>query len=208
MSPLGAKSSRAFTLVELLVGATLSAAIMAAVLSSYIYLGRNLARLAHQQNLETEARRTLATFTQDVQSASEITDTPLLSASRVSMKVPSSTGTNTVTYFYNNSSDDIPISIGSANVNMQAHALTRCVDNGATVSWQVLLRNITDRGLSLKYYDSSGKEYVSYTNYLYGIKQLALQFSTQTGTASNGTQTQIYRVSSSRLTMRNNLRLQ
>jgi prepilin-type N-terminal cleavage/methylation domain-containing protein len=33
-----------FTLVEVLVGATLSAAIMAAVLSSYIYMGRGLGR--------------------------------------------------------------------------------------------------------------------------------------------------------------------
>ena len=65
----------AFTLVELMIGSALAATIMAAVLSTYIYLGRGLARLANQQTLETEARRTLAYFTQDVQSASGLTDT-------------------------------------------------------------------------------------------------------------------------------------
>lgn len=196
-------SHAAFTLVELLVGATLSAAVMAAVLSSYIYLGRSLARLANQQTLETEARRTLGYFTQDVQSASGLTDTANLSASRVSLTVPSSTGTNTITYYYNGTSTDVPVTISTVSINMTANALTRCVYNGSTVTSQLLLRNITSSGLTLKYYDASGNGYTSYTNYLLGIKQIALQFSTQTGTAGNGTRTLVYQVASSRLAMRN-----
>ena len=203
MSPLGTKASRAFTLVELLVGATLSAAIMAAVLSSYIYLGRSMGRLTNQQSLETEARRTLAYFTQDVQSASGLTDTANLGATRVSLIVPASTGTNTITYYYNNTAADLPVTISGTSVNMQANALTRCVYNGTAITSQLLLRNIAANGLALKYYDGSGREYASYTNYLLGIKQLALQFSTQTGTAGNGTQTLVYQGSSSRLIMRN-----
>jgi len=208
MSPLGAKASRAFTLVELLVGASLSAAIMAAVLSSYIYLGRSLTRLGNQQSLETEARRTLAYFTQDVQTASGLTDTANLGATRVSLTIPASAGTNTVTYYYNNTSTDAPVTISGTSVNMTANALTRCVYNGTAVTSQLLLRNITGSGLALKYYDGSGQEYASYTNYLLGIKQLALQFSTQTGAAGNGTQTPVYQVSSSRLIMRNKALLQ
>ena len=208
MSPRGAKASRAFTLVELLVGATLSAAIMAAVLSSYIYLGRSMTRLTNQQSLETEARRTLAYFTQDVQSASGLTDTANLGATRVSLTVPASTGTNTITYYYNNTATDVPVTISGTSVNMQANALTRCVYNGTAITSQLLLRNITASGLALKYYDGSGREYASYTNYLLGIKQLALQFSTQTGTAGNGTRTLVYQGSSSRLVMRNKALLQ
>jgi len=96
-----AKPLAGFTLVELLVGATLSAAVMAGVLSSYIYIGRNLARLANQQTLETEGRRTLANFSRDVRMASELTDTANLSATRVSFTVPTANSTNTITYYYN-----------------------------------------------------------------------------------------------------------
>jgi hypothetical protein len=98
--------------------------------------------------------------------------------------------------------------INGTTVNMTANALTRCVYNGTAVTSQLLLRNITSGGLIVKYYDSSGKEYESYTNYLSGVKQLALQFSTQTGTAGNGTRTLVYQVSSSRLIMRNKALLQ
>jgi hypothetical protein len=191
-----------------MVGATLSAAIMAAVLSSYIYMGRSLARLANQQTLETEARRTLGYFTQDVQSATGLADTANLSATRVSLSVPSSTGTNTITYYYNGTSADTSVAVGSATINMAANALTRCVDNGSTVTSQLLLRNITTNGLALKYYDASGKVYTSYVNYLPGIKQLVLQFSTQAGVGGNGTQTQVYQVSSGRLALRNDALLQ
>ncbi len=192
-----------FTLVELMVGATLSAALMIAVISSYIYLGRGLARLANQQTLGTEARRTLGYFTQDVQSASGLTDTGNLSASRVSLVVPAIGGTNTVTYYYNSTSSDAAVTINGTSVNMTANALTRCVYNGSTVTSQLLLRNITSSGLTLKYYDASGNAYSSYINYLSGIKQLALQFSTQAGNSTNGTQTLVYQVASSRLALRN-----
>ena len=197
-----------FTLVELMVGATLSAAIMLAVISSYIYLGRGLARLANQQSLGTEARRTLGYFTQDVQSASGLTDTANLSASRVSLLVPAAGGTNTITYYYNSTSSDAAVTINGTSVNMTANALTRCVYNGTAVTSQLLLRNITTSGLALKYYDASGNAYTTYVNYLPGIKQLALQFTTQVGNSTNGTQTQVYPVSTGRLALRNDAFLQ
>jgi Tfp pilus assembly protein PilW len=202
----GPKHSAGFTLVELLVGATLSAAVMAAVLSSYIYLGRSLARLANQQTLETEGRRALGYFAQDVQTASGLTDTGNLSASRVSLLVPAATGTYTITYYYNSSATAASVTINGSSVSMEATALTRCVYNGTAVTAQTLLRNITS--LSMKYYDSSGSEYTSYTDYLPGIKQLALQFSTQTGSSANGTQTLVYQVASNRLILRNRAFLQ
>jgi Tfp pilus assembly protein PilW len=199
----------AFTLVELLVGATLSAAVMAAVFSSYIYLGRSLARLANQQILETEARRTLGYFTQDVQTATGLTDTANLSASRLSLSVPAASGTNTVTYYYNNTAAAASVTINGTSVSMAAAALTRCVYDGTSVTSQTLLRNITDNDsttssdLSFRYYDSSGNPYTSYTDYLPGIKQLSLQFATQLGTSTNGTQTLVHRVASNRVILRN-----
>lgn len=201
--------SAGFTLVELLVGATLSAAVLLAVLSSYTYLGRNLARLANQQILGSEARRTVAQFAQDVRKASGLTDTSNLSASRVSLTVPTTTGTaSTVTYYYNNSSSATSVTINGTSVSMAANALTRCVYNGSTVTSLALLNNITSSGLTLLYYDSSGNVYTSYTNYLPGIKQVALQFSIQKGYAQNGTLSQIQQVTTGRLTLRNRSLLQ
>lgn len=181
--------SKGFTLVELLIGATLSAAVMAAVFSSYLYLGRSLARLANQQTLETEARRALGYFTQDVEQATGVDSTGtspkvLPDATKVTLTLPSTStvATNYVTYTYDST----------------AATLTRTPAGGTA---QILLRNITS--LSLGYYDSSGNKYTSYTDYLAGIKQLSLEFSTQTGSAPNGTRTPVLQVASGRLILRN-----
>ncbi|MFZ5497148.1 MAG: prepilin-type N-terminal cleavage/methylation domain-containing protein [Verrucomicrobiota bacterium] len=203
--------SAAFTLVELLIGAALSAAVLAAVLSSYLYLGRNLTRLANQQALETQSRRALGYFTQDVQRASGIDTTQPLNASRVSLTVPTATGSTTVTYYYNaDLTDTATVTINGTNVTMPAASLTRCVYNGSTVTSLTLLRHITDgdtdeadNDLKLRYYDASGNEYTAYTDYLPGIKQLSLEFKTQTGVANIGTQTLVHNVASSRLALRN-----
>jgi Tfp pilus assembly protein PilW len=183
-------TSKGFTLVELLIGATLSAAVMAAVFSSYIYLGRSLARLANQQTLETEARRALGHFAQDVEQAAGISGTP--SASTVTLKIPAgASGTTTVTYAFTN----------DANNN---GTLTRTPASGPAV---VLLRNILNNGLTLRYYDSASTEYPNAAwpagYYLESIKQLSLEFSTQTGSAPNGTRTFVQQTASGRLILRN-----
>ena len=195
-------ASNGFTLVELLVGVTLSGAVMAAVLSSYIYLGRSFGRLANQQILESEARRTLAYFTKDVQAATGISGTP--SASGVTLTIPTSTGTTTVAYNYNSS----------------AGTFTRTPDGGTAL---VLLRYITDNDtstaadLTIRYFDASNNEYTSYTDYLTGIRQLSLAFRTQVRlstsgalavSSASGTQTPVYRVASSRMLIRNSAMLQ
>jgi type II secretory pathway component PulJ len=205
----GKKSSAGFTLVELLVGATLSAAVMAAVFSSYLYLGRSLARLANQQILETEARRTLGYFIQDVQTATGLADTANLSATRLSLTVPGGTATNTITYYYNNTAAAAAVTINGTSITMAPAALTRCVYDGVSVTSQTLLRDITDNDttttndLTISYYDSSGNVYTGYTEYLPGIKQVALQFSAQSGNAAIGTQTRVNQVMSSRVIFRN-----
>ena len=64
------QSRAGFTLVELLVGMSLALVVMTGVLSTFSFLGRNLNRLANQQKLESEGRRALAYFAQDVRMAS------------------------------------------------------------------------------------------------------------------------------------------
>jgi Tfp pilus assembly protein PilW len=188
-----------FTLVELIIGATLSAAVMAAVLSSYIFIGRHLVGLSNQQVLETEGRRTLANFSRDVRMASGLTDTANLSATRVSLLVPA----GTVTYYHNNTASSVNVTVNGTSVAMAAYALTRCLYDGSSVSSLTLLRNITTSGLTFRYYDSSSREYTTYANYLSGIKQISLEFSTQLGSSGSGTQTRIYSAATNRLILRN-----
>jgi len=216
----GQKSSRAFTLVELLIGAALSATVMVAVLSSYIYLGRQLGRLAHQQTLETQARLAIGQLTRDVQTASgltTITTSPTSpAANRLDLIVPTATGTTElVTYYYNaDLTDAATITINGTSVTMPAASLTRCVYNGTTVISRTLVRYITDgdtaeddNDLQFRYYDASGNEYITATltaaSYLSGIKQVSLEYSAQVVTVNQGTTTPVQREASSRLTLRN-----
>jgi prepilin-type N-terminal cleavage/methylation domain-containing protein len=211
--------SNGFTLVELLIGATLSGLVLAAVLSSYIFLGKSFARLSNQQILESEARRTLATFAKDVQAATGLaavsTAPTSPAANRVDLTVPTGTSTtHTITYYYNSSAADAVVAVNGTNITMGANTLTRCVYDGTTVTSLTLLRHITDNDagtaadLTLRYYDASHNAYTSYTDYLSGIRQVALEFSTQTGVSANGTRTLVYRVASSRLLLRNPALLQ
>lgn len=206
-SPSRGSATAGFTLVELLIGATLSMAVMAALLSTYLYLGRGLGRLANQQTLETEARRTLGYFAQDVQAASELkssTDVPALSATSVSLVVPAAEGTRIIVYYYNDASTDTTVPIYGTAVTMPARSLTRSVYASSAVSSLTLLQHVTDPDrLSFSYYDGSNAAYTGYTDYLIGIKQVSLRFSTQVGNASVGTQTPIYQAASGRLLLRN-----
>jgi Tfp pilus assembly protein PilW len=188
--------SRAFTLVELLVGMSLALMVMTAVLSTYTTLGRSFTRSlgvssANQPTLEGQARRTLARLAQDVRMAKDISGAP--SNTTVTLSLPTGTGTTTVAYSYNSA----------------AGTLTRTPSGGTA---QVLQSNITSNGLAFRYYDSSGNPYdngsAPYTTTLstsssLGIKQLALSFTSRAGSATNGTLTQIYQTDSPRLLLRN-----
>lgn len=220
-----ATPQRGFTLVEVLVGATLSAVVLAAVLSSYIYMGRGLARLANQQTLEAEGRRTLALFARDVRMANTLVtvstspSSPAANRVDLDLTLPTDPSTNTVTYYYNNTPAAATVNIHGTNISMPANSLTRCVYNGTSVSAFTLLRlrNIhntavaTRSDLTLRYYDSSGNEYTSYTNYLPGIKQLTVEFSSLNGNNTDDTtspQTATYQTNSARLILRNRSLLQ
>ncbi|MDB6113969.1 MAG: hypothetical protein JWQ62_914 [Lacunisphaera sp.] len=54
-----------FTLVEVLIGTTLAGAMLAAVLSSYVFLGRNLMRLANYHTLAAKSQDALARLQSD-----------------------------------------------------------------------------------------------------------------------------------------------
>lgn len=63
---------RAFTLVEIMIGAALGSVVLAGVLSTFLFMGRSGANLANYSDMETQARRAMAFFAEDVRQASDI----------------------------------------------------------------------------------------------------------------------------------------
>ena len=73
ISPHGTVSRRSgFTLVEMMVGATLSGFILAGVLSTFLFMGRTGANIRNYSDMESQARRALEQFAQDVRQASAV----------------------------------------------------------------------------------------------------------------------------------------
>ncbi len=88
-----------FTLVELLIGAALAGVIMAAVLSSYTYIGRSLARLASYQALEAESRQALGYLSRDFSMAQKVKAGTTPTDATLTLVLPA----GEVTYTYNSS---------------------------------------------------------------------------------------------------------
>jgi prepilin-type N-terminal cleavage/methylation domain-containing protein len=63
---------RGFTLVEVMIGATLGAIVLAGVLSTYVMLGRSGALAYAYNGMSIDARRALEGFAQDVRMASAV----------------------------------------------------------------------------------------------------------------------------------------
>jgi prepilin-type N-terminal cleavage/methylation domain-containing protein len=76
MSPTPARKrtgrARGFTLVELLIATALSSVLLAAVLTSFLMLGRSGTNLANYSEMESQARVSLERFAQDVRQAANI----------------------------------------------------------------------------------------------------------------------------------------
>lgn len=202
---------------------------MGAVLSAYIFLGRNLARslgtsAPNQPTLESQGRRTLTYFSEDVRMATNIVTTlppvPDTFSNRVILVLPSSSavGTSQVLYYYNDSTasaylhDDSPSNTinsfaDSTSVELPAGTLTRVVLDATPRSALVLHRNLLS--CSFSYYDISGNPYTIFNaattgfSSLYGIKEIALSFTAQGGNRVNGTQTPVYSYASAPFIMRN-----
>jgi Tfp pilus assembly protein PilW len=183
-----AKPSTGFTLVEVLIGATLSAAIMAAVLSSFVFLGRNLTRLANYQTLEAKGREALTYFRGDFALAQSVQNGTTPTASSVTLVLPA----GSVTYTY----DGVALS------------LHRQATFGANQDLYLLQNDYCScTAFTLGYYTTTNgtpnSQILPGLNVPYSIKQIQVSFSLQTpGTASPATQAN-YQVVSSRFLIRN-----
>lgn len=107
---------RAFSLVELMIAASLSAIIMAAVLSSVVAITKSSLRLADYSRMESETMRALEMLARDIRMSQSITtDVPAATDWRtrfrlpggpeirmqsITLTIPNSTNTSTSTVVY------------------------------------------------------------------------------------------------------------
>lgn len=94
------RTRRGFTMVELMVAATLGTIIMAAVMSAFLFIGRSSIMLRNYADLETQARNAMETFAQDVRMSSAVT---WASETAVTMSVRSGGADLPVRYVYDGS---------------------------------------------------------------------------------------------------------
>ncbi len=92
-----ARRGTGFTLVELLISLSLSTAIMAGVMTTFLALTRTSLRLGSYDSMEGEARKGLELFGRDARMASAIVWN---SATDISLTVPTAASEETYRYVY------------------------------------------------------------------------------------------------------------
>lgn len=94
------QSRRGFTLTEVLISTALASVVMAAVMSTYIYMGRSMARLTNYQALENESRKALTYLQRDFEQAISVKGGTSPTTSAVTLLLPA----GEVTYTYDGTS--------------------------------------------------------------------------------------------------------
>jgi type II secretory pathway pseudopilin PulG len=127
----GIRGWRGFTLVEVMIGATLSSFVLLAVLTAFLFMGRSGANLRNYSDMESQARRALEVFAEDVRQASAISWTD---SSTVTLTVNSAS----VMYYYDS---------GNGNFYRRTASGT-----------QTIISGITSGSFSFKAYNVAGTE--------------------------------------------------
>lgn len=70
--PFPGRPAAGFTLSEVLIAATLSVFVLAGVMSAFLFIGRSSFAASSYSELESEARRGLETFAEDVRMADDV----------------------------------------------------------------------------------------------------------------------------------------
>lgn len=98
---------RAFTLIEVMVGAAIGAFVLTGVLSTFVVIGKNGANAANYTQLEAQARQGLETFSREARLANSVGS---YSSTSVTLGIPDTTSGSVstvayyVTYAYNSTS--------------------------------------------------------------------------------------------------------
>lgn len=182
------RSSRGFTLVELLIAATLAGFAMTALLSSSLFLARNFTRLANYQALESESRKALAYLEADLELAEAVKSGSNPTATGLTLVLPA----GEVTYTYDSTARQLRRQASfSANtdMNLLTGASCRCTD------------------FSFDYFTGSNgapEAQLSPGTFVpYSIKQIRVRFNLQTPTEAASETRMTYAAVSARMNLRN-----
>jgi prepilin-type N-terminal cleavage/methylation domain-containing protein len=157
----GSVHSRAFTLVEVLVSMSLASAILAAVLSSFVFLGRNLVRLANYQALETKSREALTYLQRDLAAAQAVKSGTTPTPTSVTLVLPA----GEVTYSFDGTTGSVRRQATTgANRDFFLLKNDRCACTTFAFDYQT-----TTGGAPTSQLDPS-------SNVPYGIKQILVRF--------------------------------
>jgi Tfp pilus assembly protein PilW len=96
------RAIRAFTLVEVMIAASLGTMVLAGVMSTFLMLGRSGANVANYSVMEAQSRRALEEFSQDLRMANAVTWN---STTSITLTVPNnySSTAGKVTYAFDSS---------------------------------------------------------------------------------------------------------
>lgn len=155
------------------MASSLSAIVFAAILSAYLFIGRNLSRLASNQSLDVETRRTLRQMTTDVSEAITLTTA---GATTMTLTKLGPSGNVTVSYVYNSGTQQLNRTVGTTVTKLLSRA----------------------ESLAFTYYAENGTT----TTDTKSAKSVELSFTIAAGTQSSGTLAR-YRSVSPRVIMRN-----
>lgn len=155
------------------MASSLSAIVFAAILSAYLFIGRNLSRLASNQSLDVETRRTLRQMTTDVSEAITLTTA---GATTMTLTKLGPSGNVTVSYVYNSGTQQLNRTVGATVTKLLSRA----------------------ESLAFTYYAENGTT----TTDTKSAKSVELSFTIAAGTQSSGTLAR-YRSVSPRVIMRN-----
>ncbi len=155
------------------MASSLSAIVFAAILSAYLFIGRNLTRLASNQSLDVETRRTLRQMTTDVSEAITITSA---GATSMTLTKLGASGNVTVSYVYNSGTQELNRTVGTSTTKLLSKA----------------------ESLAFTYYAENGAT----TTDTKSVKSVELSFTIAAGSQANGTLAR-YRSVSPRVIMRN-----
>lgn len=117
---------RAFTLVEVMIGATLGTIVLAGVLSTFLMLGRSGANIANYSMMETQSRRALEELSQDIRMAKSVTRNTAESITLVVSDNYTGTG-NQVTYAFDSSTKNFYRMPGPASATNPKTTLVQSV---------------------------------------------------------------------------------
>ena len=183
-----AGSRKGFTLLEVLVSSSLAAIVMTAVLSSFLFIGQNLSRLASYQALETEARKGLVYLRRDFAQAQAVKSGTTPTAAHVVLVLPA----GEVTYSYDS---------GAKRLRRQA-TFGPALDLTLLSNSQVECTSFT-----LSYYttmDEAPTDQLSPTTVVpYSIKQIEVEFVLESPSSWSSLTRTRYEAASSRFLIRN-----